>query len=394
MNLRIVTRGIVFTTVLLFLAPVLFGQGTVAIGRSIPDPQKKMSIAQFLSNKSVVKELGLDDKAQKAIQELLTANNGDLVNLSFYGGTGMPKLGNIKARAAMIRQENESIYDDIIDPIQQDRLREIVYQIELARVGPAEALLNGFLGRDVGVEVYQKPALKIVADAAESRAKTLIKEIISAARGEVVSELSASQRERAKRLLGSDFEFVDERPTVRFEYKLPGFSVPDPGSLIATAGLAMKKSIRREIGLDPNVERTLDKLHRDARGSGPLASVRDRRDAVSKIVYEELQQQVEEMFTPSQKTRLSQLAYHVEIARIGLIRALTEGYFGKELEIDENQKTTLFEKSEFVQLKADESILRVSMAWRTEIFGELTPAQRQQAIMLLGKEFCFRETLK
>ncbi len=340
-----------------------------------------------------MKELKLDDQAQKAIQQLLTENNGDLVNVTFYGGTGMPKLGNIKAKAAMIRQANEAKYDDIINPIEQDRLRQLVYQIELARVGPAEALLAGFLGRDVGVEVYQKAALRIIADAAESRAKILIKKIVSTAREEVLSELSAAQREQAKSVLGSDFEFVDDRMTSRFEYKIPGFAVPDPDSLIATAGLAMKKSIRMEIWLKPDTERTLDKLHKDSRGR-PLASFRDGRDDVSKITYEELQLQVEEVFTSSQKTRLSQLAYRVEIARIGLIRALTEGYLGKKLEIGEKQKTTLLQINELVQSKADERILRVMTAWRAEIFGELTQVQRQQAIMLLGKEFCFRESPK
>lgn len=386
-------RGLFFSVVFLYFVPALFAQGTAAIGRSIPDPQRKMSIAQFLSNRSVVKELKLDDQAQKAIQQLLTENNGDLVNVTFYGGTGMPKLGNIKAKAAMIRQANEAKYDDIINPIEQDRLRQLVYQIELARVGPAEALLAGFLGRDVGVEVYQKAALRIIADAAESRAKILIKKIVSTAREEVLSELSAAQREQAKSVLGSDFEFVDDRMTSRFEYKIPGFAVPDPDSLIATAGLAMKKSIRMEIWLKPDTERTLDKLHKDSRGR-PLASFRDGRDDVSKITYEELQLQVEEVFTSSQKTRLSQLAYRVEIARIGLIRALTEGYLGKKLEIGEKQKTTLLQINELVQSKADERILRVMTAWRAEIFGELTQVQRQQAIMLLGKEFCFRESPK
>lgn len=171
--------------------------------------------------------------------------------------------------------------------------------------------------------------------------------------------------------------------------------IPDPSSLIAIAGLAMKQSVASEIALSSNAKKTLDNLHRDSRNPkealGPLVDIGRRPDAVSKFAFSEIQIQIDQLFEESQKVRLKQLAYHIEIARIGAIEALIRGYLGQELEIDSMQKLSLQEKRDVVQRLADEKIHRVMIAWRDEVFSELNSTQRAQAGKLLGKEFYLRE---
>jgi transcriptional regulator of met regulon len=379
-----------------WLVPALFAQGFVSLGMSIPDPNKKLQIAQFLANKTVVKAIGLNSEERAAIEQLLAENNGDLANVTFGGsGSKIPSFAELKAKSAKMRQENERRLDEILDPIQQDRLRQIVYQIEISRIGPAEALITGFLGKEVGVETYQKTAMRIVAESADVRAKRSILEIVSASRESVIAELSATQRSRIKDLFGSTFDFLDQMQTIKFEYREPGFAIPTPNSLMAVVGLAMNDSIAKEIGLSPEARSALEKLHKDSRrpkeAPGPLAEIGFRKDELSKTICLEIQNQVEELLTVKQKQRLQQLAYHVETSRIGLIAALLSGYLGKELGLDSQQKLALERANEEIQEKADANILRVLIAWREEIFRELTPLQREKATKLLGKDFRFRE---
>ncbi len=385
-----------------FILGIHFGNastllGQVAMGYSIPDPDKKMSIAYFLANKSVADELGLDDEQRDTIKALLRENGGSLSAIRLKGGAG-PKRGldELKLQFATKRASYEVILDETIDPIQLDRLTQIVYQIERSRIGLGESLSNGFLGKDIGVDANQKTELRTVAEAVEKRSEKAIWDLKYAAIDEVIRELTGSQQEEAKQTLGDPFRFREDMSAARKEHRTKIdsgkiASIPDPASLVAVAGLALNGSIAKELRLTSEQRISIEGMHKNAKGPLPLAEFQVRGSRERELIKNELQKQVDGVFTIEQKSRLPQLAYRVEIERVGVIGSLVDGYLGKILGVDNSQKPLLEKKVEALKSKVSNEIRRIRTAARNEVFSHLPSIQREKANKILGNEFVFLE---
>ncbi len=193
-----------------------FGQvGKSMIGSyiaSIPNPNSVVSIVGFLSNKSVAKEIKLTDQAMKELTELKEASGGIISSprISFRGR--MPsseEVAGIEAALTAKLADNNRRVREILSESQIARLMQLVHQIEIAKVGFAEALTDGYFGKAIGVEDYQKPALKIRAESIEKKVARELMEMFSVAINEVVVDLQAVQLRDLKSLLGSEFVFRD-----------------------------------------------------------------------------------------------------------------------------------------------------------------------------------------
>lgn len=110
-------------------------------------------------------------------------------------------------------------------------------------------------------------------------------------------------------------------------------------------------------------------------------------------IVEEVQKRIDEILNSSQRGRLRQLAFHVEIERIGLGDAMFKGYLGKELKLDEEQKRKVGSKSKLVDERIGDAVVKIKAAVKHDILRELTPIQREGAIRILGKDFAYREEL-
>ena len=116
--------------------------------------------------------------------------------------------------------------------------------------------------------------------------------------------------------------------------------------------------------------------------------------AASRGLVEKNKQLVDELLTPAQWKRLRQIAFQVEIARIGLGKALTEGRFSPEVGIHENQKTHIVEKAEEIEARTAETISRLLANAQRELLSELAPEQRAKAVDAMGEPFFFRDEFR
>src|SRR5690606_16910355 len=90
--------------------------------------------------------------------------------------------------------KQNAILDEIVSPAQWERLRQIAYQVEVGRIGFANALTEGRLGDDSGVHEQQTELVQRKAKEAEAKAKADILKILARMQDEILAELTPEQR--------------------------------------------------------------------------------------------------------------------------------------------------------------------------------------------------------
>ncbi len=189
-----------------------------------------------------------------------------------------------------------------------------------------------------------------------------------------------------------------ERPQGQLFYK--GYSIPDPNDALSVIPFAVNPSVANEIGLDDESIKVLKELLKESDGaprgvrlsfpSGPDAPTATERDAYYARVLTERRRLVDEVLPPTKQKRLREIAYQIEVSRVGLGNALTQGKLGEDVGVYENQRTTIREKAERIELKMREQIRLVMEQAQDELLQELTPEQRATAKSCLGKPFYYR----
>ena len=260
----------------------------------------------------------------------------------------------------------------------------------MARGGLGNALRFGYLGVAVQVETSQKGAIEITSDSVETRARKLAAKVKSQEHEELLSELSEHQKVDLRSLIGKPF-FFEENMRLAFRGQRSGMAIPDPNSLEVVL-IAQNHSIERELAILPDKAAELAELLKQAKGGLSTIGLRYGKIANTEIV-EGVKTKIEEILNADQRARLKQLAYQVEIERIGLGDALVQGYLGKELKLDEEQKRKVGSKSKVVEDRIADAVLKIKAAVKHDILRELTPIQREDAIRILGKDFAYREEI-
>ncbi len=191
-----------------------FSGGGISFQSMGVDPSDRSQLFNLLSNESVRNELKLTEgqfggvkkimsEASKRITEMLTqarTQGGGRIQLN--GG----QFGELmKAN----RAEAEAAIEEILLPEQLDRIRQLAYQIEVSQEGLGESLVNGRLGREIGVHDDQKQSLTDRAAKIEAEARQAILEIQAAARAKLFKELTPEQRKQAEELLGDYFDYQE-----------------------------------------------------------------------------------------------------------------------------------------------------------------------------------------
>jgi hypothetical protein len=365
-------------------------------GKSIPNPEKRLELAALLANNSVIGDIGLSDESKVSIRGLLEENHGSLSVpvLTFDGDGPQPSAAELASQVAEFCRSNEAKLNDIIDPIEMERLKQIAYQLEITRIGLGKSLTNGFLGEHIGVEESQRSALQTKSDNVEGIAFEKIAQLKAAARSELFAELTSMQQGQLSLLLGATFLFRDDPSTLRFELRLKRadgskHAVTEPSSLSSIAANALNDSVASALKLTSSQRAALRKIHEDAKSPLPHAGLRFRDKKVQ--IDDEIKNQLEEILLPEQRARLFQIVFRIEIERIGVVDSLLLGYLGKEIGIVREQHRSLTVKAETLEPRLREGILKIQAELMDQVFQELKPIQRTAAIKIVGKPFLYRD---
>lgn len=102
---------------------------------------------------------------------------------------------------------------------------------------------------------------------------------------------------------------------------------------------------------------------------------------------EQSKKQLEEMLLPHQVTRLKQIAYQRNMENNGSANALTNGELAEELQLTDEQKKQLREKSATINKRLEDEIAKLRAEAKEELFSVLSEDQRDKLRHLIGKEF-------
>lgn len=381
-------------------------------GYVIPDVNRKLSLASLLYNRSVAESLGVNAEGRKLIHDYLVKNGGSFGTkvISFPGN--IPKTREeIDAETQAHLEKSQAFLDELISPGQWERLRQMAYQVEVGRKGLAGALTQGRLGDDSGVHGQQTDAIQRRAEKADAKVKPEILRILARMQAEVLAELTAAQQEKAKQLLGEPFVFKEERRgslrafggSVPGTESAEGYVIPDVDNKLSLAALLYNRSVAQSLGLSADDIKLIHEYLAQNGGSFQLKAIdhsgRTRRTA------DEIQAEVEahrtrsakfldEFMSPSKWSRLRQMAYQAEVARLGLAKALTEGKLSADIGVEGPQVELIQRKAEEAEARAKADIVKALMKMQAEVLAELTPAQRKEAERLLGDPIVFQEELE
>ena len=359
-----------------------FGQDAkiyvIVDGKTITDPASLLSNVAFLSEASVAKEMSLDDSQTREMNALLNETRG--MPSSVFFSIPAPPLETRRLLKEGILQERENRIKDILDPNQRERLQQIIYQIEVSRAGLGNAIVEGFLGRDVGIEDFEKHGLTIILDALQIEVNNAKSKLLKSSQQEILEELSEAQRQMFPNVVGRRFHFRETAKErilrKRNEESLLVRKLPDPESLLEVCFFLELGCVCEElnISVDPIQIRKLRRQfpRSESDGSG-------FKSAISSIISRD------------QIARLKQIGYQWEIVKIGLGSAIANGFLGKALGLTEDARQALQGKLSAIDMTAEQGILQLETAARDRFIAELTPRQREKASQLIGKPFSYRE---
>lgn len=306
--------------------------------------------ARLLGTLVVCRELGLSERQVESLPELL----GTLKSL------GKDSIAHDKLRG-------------FLDAHQYERLVQLEYQVEIAYLGLKGALLDGQLGKEIGVN--RSPELQSKLEKIESDLAVSIEKLTEEMYERVFSNLSTEQKNNAKQTLGRPFDFESsdlqnyKEVTGENGQKLP---VPDYKSVSGMLSLLTVPCVAKELNASKEQVAACRKL-RQERMMAMVSARRERQPlgVDSQTINPDL---LDEVLHPEQAARLKQLLNHIEIAYFGLEEAFLNGDWGREIGIYDNQKTFLAQK------------IRRSVELRAQQIYELNQAAQNQAFGLLGKE--------
>ncbi len=181
------------------------------------DPDNRSQLFDLLSNQSVRRELKLTEQQIEGVQ-LIMRESGKRMQTQIRAAMEDMKEGdgNLKLDFGQLMKEKqteaENAIEEILLPEQLKRVRQLAYQIEVASEGLGESLVNGRLGKDIGVYDDQKQHLTDRARVIEEELRLAIVKVQMAARAKLFAELTPDQRKEAEALLGTYFQY--EQPNV------------------------------------------------------------------------------------------------------------------------------------------------------------------------------------
>lgn len=181
-----------------------------------------------------------------------------------------------------------------------------------------------------------------------------------------------------------------------------GYVIPDVNNRLSLASLLYNRSVAGSLGVSAEGSKLIDEYIARNGGSFNLKVLVPQgnipptpAELHAETVAHRVKSQtfLDELISPEQWSRLRQVAYQVEVGRMGLVDALTQGRLGTDSGVHGQQTDAIRRKTENAEAKAKAEIVRILTKMQNEVIAELTPDQQKSAQDLLGEPFAFKEDL-
>ena len=147
--------------------------------------------------------------------------------------------------------------------------------------------------------------------------------------------------------------------------------------------LLRNRSIRIELGFPIEKFREFESLKRTLQ-----QQLQQHPKSSEELRIREVQKQdILNLLTPAQLERLEQLVYHIDIAFRGLDQSLIMGKLGASLDLNDNQKRSLFEKATALVSASERQIREINSSVYVKALKLLDERQQHIAADLLGPYF-------
>ncbi len=164
--------------------------------RLVPDPESKWSCLFLLINdRSIQQFLGLSEEVRSELSEIgkeLKYQQGEVMAFARKNSE------NVSLSVMSFREgAGARVFGEILTPKQQQLLRNLVYRLEIQRVGLGQSLTSGRLAEAVGVHEGQKESLLRAASKIQKALDEEIKRLRDQAESELFNELAPEQKSKA-----------------------------------------------------------------------------------------------------------------------------------------------------------------------------------------------------
>lgn len=181
-------------------------------------PSIEETTTELLSSGRVQKELELVDEQRDKLREINRAMHEEIRRVFEHRRPGSrpeggPREGGSKPEQAVdfskalreAHQNAEKKIEQVLLPHQQKRLQEITLRTSLERTGTVNTLTGERLAKTLEVSDAQKQRIRKKAEQVQKELEEKIAKLRSEAREEILEELTPTQREKLKSLLGDEF---------------------------------------------------------------------------------------------------------------------------------------------------------------------------------------------
>jgi Spy/CpxP family protein refolding chaperone len=169
----------------------------------------------LLDNEEVRKELEIVDEQVDKITALRDKMREDM-RAQFAGLRDMSEderrtaFEGMRTKMEEAGKEMQKQVDDILLPQQRERLAQISLQQRLQRSGTVDGLTSGELAEQLGITEEQKAKMAEAAKEAEKELQAAIAKARAEARDKILSTLTPEQKDKIKKMLGSEFTMTQQ----------------------------------------------------------------------------------------------------------------------------------------------------------------------------------------
>jgi len=171
--------------------------GKILVG---PSPDNIGQLFNLMRSSEVMEALDLDKQQKIAMENAFKSEQEQVREM-------VSKKVPFNEITGALRSNAKSIFDEVLTPAQNLRMRQIVFRIEVSVIGLAAALTEGRLGEEVKVYENQVTRIQERGKEIESRAKAEILAILKRSEKELLAELTPEQRVAAEKSLGDFFVY-------------------------------------------------------------------------------------------------------------------------------------------------------------------------------------------
>lgn len=178
--------------------------GHVFLGR---DPSQPLDQFKQLDDPQVCAELGMSDEVVSQISEFKKARQEEYAKMMRAERSGEIPRGSLAKLLVQHIEQAEDLLEEVLTPAQRKRLKELMFRLEVERIGLGEALTAGRLSIAVGVHEDQKFEIQERAKKLEQEIQVLYRKMKNDAEKEILLMLAPEQRRNAEEILGAPFEY-------------------------------------------------------------------------------------------------------------------------------------------------------------------------------------------